>query len=422
MTSFLHVNNWERVIIKNVCSSIIDCVNKTAKTVPLKTSYKMLRTTNIKKGWVDVENVNYVTEDTFLKWTRRQIPKKGDVILTREAPLGEVGLLRSDDKVFLGQRLVAYRANPNCLDNKFLFYSFLSHDIQSQIKSFGSGSTVEHMRVPDAEKLTILLPPLELQKAISSIIATYDDLIENNVKRIKILEEMAQRLYTEWFVKYKFPGHEKVKMVDSGTEFGVIPEGWEVKTLLEVVSVNPTTKTQSDKITHVPMESLSNTLSTIDTGKVLKKDKLTGSKFINGDTLFARITPCLQNGKTALVNILKECEVACGSTEFIVFRPKVLTSTFIYILARSHTFRETAILTMSGASGRQRVRTDFFENYKVIVPTKNILLEFEEKVGKYFSLALCLSRNNMSLNTTRDLLIPQLITGKRELKNNYENI
>ncbi|MFZ3382891.1 MAG: restriction endonuclease subunit S, partial [Candidatus Methanoperedens sp.] len=225
-------NSWDRVCIKDVCESIIDCVNKTATTVNEPTPYKMIRTTNVKSGWINLSEVKYVTEEIYRKWTRRGVPKKGDVILTREAPLGEVGMLRDNDTIFLGQRLVQYRADPTKLDNRFLLYSFQADDLQGQIKSFGSGATVEHMRVPDAEKLTIIFPSLTTQRKIAAILSAYDDIIENNTRRIKILEEMAQALYREWFVKFRFPGHEKVKMVES--EIGVMPEGWEVKKLEEV--------------------------------------------------------------------------------------------------------------------------------------------------------------------------------------------
>ena len=220
---------WTKVLIKDACESIIDCVNKTAPAVEKPTQYKMIRTTNVKAGWVNLSAVKFVNEDVYKKWTRRGKPRKGDVILTREAPLGEVGMLRSNDTVFLGQRLVQYRADPYKLDNRFLLYSFQGDFLQGQIKSLGSGATVEHMRVPDAEKLVLLLPPLPTQRKIAAILSAYDDLIENNTRRIKILEEMAQALYREWFVKFRFPGHEKVKMEES--EMGMMPEGWEVGTL-----------------------------------------------------------------------------------------------------------------------------------------------------------------------------------------------
>lgn len=412
----MNTNIWKRENIKTLCVSIIDCINKTAKTVDYETPFKMLRTTNIKNGWVDVSEVRYVSEEVYKKWTRRQVPGKGDVILTREAPLGEVGLLRTDDKVFLGQRLVAYRTDPKKLNNKFLLYSFLANDLQSQVKSFGSGSTVEHMRVPDAEKLSVLTPPISIQNAIASVISSYDDLIENNKKRIKIMEELAQRLYAEWFIKFKFPGHEKVRMIESS--LGKIPEGWNVIPFNQAVNVNPPTKVLNNRqIKNVPMEAISNTLSVIDENKINYKKKVSGAKFMNGDTLFARITPCLQNGKTALVNFLESNEVACGSTEFVVFREKILTSSYIYLLARDENFREAARLTMVGASGRQRVRPEFFGSYKVVVPDPETLKKFEDKVSSNFQLVNQLYSINSNLAKTRDLLIPQLVSGKREIKN-----
>lgn len=103
--------DWPRVSVSEICESIVDCVNKTAPVVDSTTPYKMIRTTNVKKGWVNLAEVKSVSKEVFEKWTRRQLPRKGDVILTREAPLGEVGMLRSHDQVFLGQRLVSYRAD-----------------------------------------------------------------------------------------------------------------------------------------------------------------------------------------------------------------------------------------------------------------------------------------------------------------------
>lgn len=226
--------DWPRVSVVDVCESIVDCVNKTAPVVDEPTPYKMIRTTNVRDGWVELRGVRCVTAATFEKWTRRQKPRRGDVILTREAPLGEVGLLRSDESVFLGQRLVAYRADPGKLDNRFLLYAMLGDDMQGQIRSMGSGATVEHMRVPDCEKLTLRLPPLCEQLHIASILSAYDDLIENNTRRIAILEEMARRIYEEWFVRFRFPGFEAVPMVES--ELGLVPQGWRAALLGDVAA------------------------------------------------------------------------------------------------------------------------------------------------------------------------------------------
>lgn len=161
---------WGRVRIEDACESIMDCVNKTAPKVDGPTAFKMIRTTNVRNGRVNLDSVNYVTEDVYRVWTRRQVPQRGDVILTREAPMGEVGMLLSDDKVFLGQRLVSYRANPAKLNNRFLLYALQSGELQSQIHAFASGSTVQHMRVPDTKNLQLPLPSLAVQvKSVATL-------------------------------------------------------------------------------------------------------------------------------------------------------------------------------------------------------------------------------------------------------------
>lgn len=159
---------WVEKRIEEWCDSVMDCVNKTAPVVEEPTPFKMIRTTNVRNGRVDVSTVRFVTEETYKIWTRRQIPQKGDVILTREAPMGEVGMLLTDDKVFLGQRLVSYRADSTKLDNHFLLFALQSGDLQGQIHAKASGSTVQHMRVPDTKNLLLAAPPLAKQREIVS--------------------------------------------------------------------------------------------------------------------------------------------------------------------------------------------------------------------------------------------------------------
>jgi type I restriction enzyme S subunit len=113
-------------------------VNRTAPIVDYETPYKMLRTTNVRGGFVDTENVRHVTLETYERWTRRLVPQRGDVFLTREAPLGDVGRLTSDEKVFLGQRLFHYRADPEKMDGRFLAYALQSSAVQGWIKGAGN--------------------------------------------------------------------------------------------------------------------------------------------------------------------------------------------------------------------------------------------------------------------------------------------
>ena len=401
-------NGWKLFEIDDVCEEIVDCLNRTAPKVDFVTPYKMIRTSNIRNGRIDLENVFYVDHKTYKKWTRRLVPQKGDIILTREAPLGEVGLLRTNDKVFLGQRTVMYRANSDLCDFRFLYYALISPFSQASIKAFGSGSTVEHMRVPDAKKIKIKLPNLPLQKKIASILSAYDDLIENNLKRIKLLEEKAQLTYEEWFVRMKFPGHESVELdKDTG-----LPKGWELRPFSELAQINPRTSIKKGTIApYVPMSSVSENSMIIN--PIEERAASGGTKFKNGDTIFARITPCLENGKTGFVQFMEEDEqVATGSTEYIVFREsEFIGKYFIYCTARSNEFRENAIKSMVGSDGRQRVKVECFEKSIINYPGIEKAEEFERVVGPAFKLIQNFVKQNQLLKEARDILLPRLMAG-----------
>jgi len=252
------------------------------------------------------------------------------------------------------------------------------------------------------------------QREIASILSAYDDLIENNTRRIRILEEMAQSLYRDWFVHFRFPGYKKVKMVDS--TLGKIPEGWELKKVGDAVWINPSTKVPKEgQKPFVPMGSLSNDTMLIN--EIQFRDGNSGTKFKNGDTLFARITPCLENGKTGFVQFLTtENDVAFGSTEFIVLRSKTLIPEYVYLISRTKEFRNNAIKSMSGATGRQRVQEACFEKFLIAHPDSATLSKFAENVTPLFQRIYLLNIKNINLCLTRDLLLPKLISGEEEFE------
>lgn len=194
---------WVSKRIEDVCESIMDCVNKTAPKVNMPTPFKMIRTSNVRNGSVNLDSVNYVTEDVYRIWTRRQVPRHGDVILTREAPMGEVGMLLSDEKVFLGQRLVSYRANPAKLNNRFLLYALQSGYLQGQIHALASGSTVQHMRVPDSKNLQLPLPCLREQEAtidtLDSLRVETQRLESIYNQKLAVLDELKKSLLHQAF-------------------------------------------------------------------------------------------------------------------------------------------------------------------------------------------------------------------------------
>jgi type I restriction enzyme, S subunit len=398
--------SWALHPISEVCSHAVDCVNRTAPIVEYETPYKMLRTTNIKGGFVDTENVRFVTLETYERWTRRLVPQRGDVFLTREAPLGDVGRLTSDDKVFLGQRLFHYRANPELMDARFLAYVLQTAKVQGWIKGLGMGATVEHARVGDFHKIPVPTPPLDVQVRIGDILSAYDDLIENNRRRIALLEE-AQMLYREWFVRFRFPAHEHVKIIDD------TPEGWEILPASEAFEVNPATPRSDDgDIIYVPMAALSETGMVIDRTQLELRTAATSVRFRVADTLFARITPCLENGKTGFVQFLATNEVACGSTEFIVLRGRRVSNSFVYLTSRQDTFRENAIKSMIGSSGRQQVQPSCFDRYLVPIPPGVLAPLFDDAVAPMFDQITNLDQQNQKLALARDLLLPRLMNGE----------
>jgi restriction endonuclease S subunit len=175
---------WEVVEISKLCSDVVDCVNKTAPVVDYKTQYKMIRTTNVRHGRVDTENVRNVTKETYESWTRRLRPENGDLIFTREAPVGECGVLEDSRGVFLGQRTMMYRPNEQLTSSKFLMYSLTSNYGKQQLEDLSGGSTVAHMRVPDCSKILIKTPPIEEQNKIVIAINSIDDSIQK--KEIKL--------------------------------------------------------------------------------------------------------------------------------------------------------------------------------------------------------------------------------------------
>lgn len=160
------------------------------------------------------------------------------------------------------------------------------------------------------------------------------------------------------------------------------------------------------------MAALSETGMVIGRGPIEEREKSTSVRFRNGDTLLARITPCLENGKTGYVQMLEDGEIACGSTEFIVLRQRRVSSYYVYLTARQHDFRENAIRSMIGSSGRQRVQPSCFDRYSVAVPPAMLAKLFDEAVGDMFDQIGNLDQQNQKLSQARDLLLPRLMNGE----------
>lgn len=293
----------------------------------------------------------------------------------------------------------------NIADVRYIKYIF---DIfQQKCKQISQGAAQDNLSWEKLSTVSFPCPPVSIQKRIADILSAYDDLIENNRKQIKLLEEAVQRLYKERFVDLRFPGYEKTKIVDG------VPEGWKLCQLDNVIEFDPKIKLDKDRIKQsVPMSALSTSSMVLNEAEFGLAQSNAGSKFQNGDTLLARITPCLENGKTAYVWGIASDEGAVGSTEYIVMRSKKLNPYMVYLLARTDDFRQAAINSMSGSDGRQRVKSDKLKKLSYLLPETEIILSFGRFVQPIFDQIFIRSKQCTELSQARDRLLPKLMNGE----------
>jgi len=306
------------------------------------------------------------------------------------------------------------------IDKYYLFYWLLTSS--KSLTSGIHGSVMGHLTKSNMENQIILLPNIVIQKKIASVLSSLDDKIKINTRMNKVLEEIAQALFHRWFVEFEFPNADGKpyksaggKMVES--EMGSVPEGWKVQPVSKLLTINPKLSLKKGhSTTYINMAALSiNTCSIFDV--VLKEFGGGGSKFQNGDVLLARITPCLENGKTAIVDFLSEGEIGFGSTEFIVLRGEgVIGTSFVYCLARNPNFRSHCITSMVGSSGRQRVQNACFNDFLMARPPDEIFVKFNKVCGSMFDLITINSQSIKELGEARDILLPRLMDGELKIE------
>lgn len=269
--------------------------------------------------------------------------------------------------------------------------------------------------MPRGDKQQILMYPFrypkkEEQKAIAATLSCLDDKIELNNRINRTLEEMAQAIFKSWFID--FEPFQDGEFEDS--ELGRIPKGWRVYTLSEVIEINPPRKINRGSV--APYLDMSNMPTQGHSPSLwIEREVGSGMKFMNGDTLIARITPCLENGKTAYIDFLADNELGWGSTEYIVLRPrKPIPTQFAYLVARNERFRSFAIAKMTGSSGRQRVPADSIASYPLILPPleSEIWTLFGILVESQFEMMRNMAEQSRTLAKIRDTLIPKLMSGE----------
>jgi len=225
------------VVLGDLCSLIVDSEHKTAPKDPAG-HHPLIRTTDLGEARADLGRAQRVNSDTHALWTRRAVPTAGDLILAREAPVGGIFQVPAGLEPVLGQRTVLLRPEPTRVNSTFLMYRLAAGDLQSRMAEMSTGSTVLHLNMADIRTFPVpQLPSMSTQRRIAAVLSAFDELIEINERRIELLEDLARSLYREWFVHFRFPGHEDVDLVDS--ELGPIPAGWDVVPASDVFKVNP---------------------------------------------------------------------------------------------------------------------------------------------------------------------------------------
>mgnify|MGYP001069668265 CR=1 FL=1 len=226
--------------LKDLCELIVDCPHSTEPNEGQ--GYPIIRTPNIGPGYLNLDGVQRVGEEAYKRRNVRAVPQAGDLILAREAPAGNVGIIPDGEKVCLGQHTVLIRPDRSKADPAYLNYYLNAPKQRHKLLSNSNGATVSHVNMPIIHNLPVDLPPLPAQQRIAGVLSAYDKLIENNRRQIKLLEEAAQRLYKEWFVDLRFPGHETTPIHNG------IPEGWTKGSLLDLADVVRGCSYSSDQI------------------------------------------------------------------------------------------------------------------------------------------------------------------------------
>jgi type I restriction enzyme S subunit len=354
-----------------------------------------------------------------------------DLVFPHRGSIGLVGIVPRNnvERYALSSSLMKLTCDRKQVEPLFLFYFFRSDDGRHELLKNAStvGTPGIGQPLSSLRSIKVPLPPLAEQKAIAEVLGALDDKIELNRRMNATLEAMARALFQSWFVDFdpvraKLDGRQPVGM-DSTTAalfpkhledspLGHIPKGWTAQRLPDAIEVNPRRTLKSGTIaSYLDMKNLPTRGHSAD--EVIDREFSSGTKFQNGDTLLARITPCLENGKTGYVDFLEDGQVGWGSTEYIILSPKPpLPPQFGYLLARSDALRTHAIQNMTGTSGRQRVPSECFNTFWLAVPPPNIAHRFDELTAPLMAKIKANSTECRTLATLRDTLLPKLLSGE----------
>lgn len=347
------------------------------------------------KGYKVTDNITKFVTEEKARSLSRSIAHRGDVIVTISGTIGQIAYIPEDslyDEYLCSQRQFRVSFDSSMVYVPYLVFYFHTFEGQNKILSFANQTGVPALSQPlkNFKKIRLCLPSLQEQRRIASIVETINDKIENNIKINDNLQQQAFSVFDNLIANAENNDY----------------------TVSDYAFLNPKRTLAKNQVARsIDMSQLS-TSGAFPSGWEMKPFN-GGMRFTNGDTLLARITPCLENGKTAFIDFLDDGEVAFGSTEYIVLAPKNDTPPeMLYCLARYPAFVDYAVKNMNGSSGRQRVSAETVEQYRLPLFDKHSLVLFKEVVSPMFLKMRYNSLENMRLAELRDALLPKLMSGE----------
>lgn len=384
---------------------VLTVIDYRGKTPPKADAGIPLITAKVIKGGRIQQVQEFITEATYASWMRRGLPASGDILVTTEAPLGEVAQVPADDKIALAQRVILLRPDPAKVDPQFFFHFLRSPDALARLRQRASGTTVAGIRQPELKAVLVDLLDRSAQETVGQVLDALDSLIENNRRRVDILEEMVRAIHREWFVRFRYPGHEGVALVDSA--LGPIPDAWRVGCVDDLVTlskatVDPSTvgpSTPAVGLEHIPRRQI--TLDDWGEAGDLGSRK---TSFVAGDVLFGKIRPYFHKVSVAPVD-------GICSTDALVLRPHVDHWGQAVLSIASDEFVAHAVQTSNGTK-MPRADWKVIREFPVVTPPVEMARRFSETVHGLLTHARVLMFQARHLASLRDLLLPRLVTGR----------
>nr|CAD6604015.1 specificity protein S [Rhizobium sp. TCK] len=361
-------------------------------------------------GRVDLENVTRLPKERCDR-LRIGFTVDGDVLLTHKGTVGLAAIVRGAQPYWmLTPQVTYYRVNPELLNNKYLLYCFRSNDFQSQLANISAQSTRPYVSISTQRSLSIPWCDVNLQGQIASFLSAYDDLIEVNQRRIAILEDMARRLFDEWFVRFSFPGHEGVPLVE--TALGMVPDGWKPGTISDLSSFisRGLAPKYDDEASSLVINQKCIRDQALNLSPARKQSKpIPQSKLVIDGDILINSTGVGTLGRVAqLLGTLPGATVDTHVTIVRAAEEVDLHYFGLQLLQLQPHFERQGI----GATGQTELSRTAIADTGIIIPPSGLANRFGRIAGPLRCQADLLRNQNNKLRAARDLLLPKLISGE----------